>query len=242
MGNRASDQKKEASGPLFREAFPCAYFNEGRPAAIEYLFIDERNMDNFHFFLSKGYRRLGRIFYRNVCGQCSACLPLRVEIESFKVSRSQERTLKQNRDVRIEIASTALTDEKIALYRKYLSGKHGREESGKAGADESILALHHGYPHIIEMDYYLNRRLIGVGIVDNAEDSLSSNYFYYDTDYAGRRLGVFSILSEISLARFMGKKYYYLGFYIAETRKMSYKKQFRPNQIYENEKWRDFIR
>jgi len=84
------------------------------------------------------------------------------------------------------------------------------------------------------MDYYLDAKLIGVGIIDEGADSLSSNYFYYDTGYLGRRPGVFSVLEKISLARQMGKKYYYLGFYIEEALKMSYKKYFRPNQLYQN--------
>ncbi|HEX8947562.1 MAG TPA: hypothetical protein VF790_01300, partial [Dissulfurispiraceae bacterium] len=82
----------------------------------------------------------------------------------------------------------------------------------------------------------------GVGIVDEGRDSLSSNYFYYDTSFLERRLGVFSILNEISLARSLKKRYYYLGFYIEETQKMSYKKHFRPNQILEGGKWKDFMR
>ena len=91
------------------------------------------------------------------------------------------------------------------------------------------------------MDYYYGEKLIGVGIVDEAEDALSSNYFYYDTDYLERRLGVLSILKEIFLARVMEKKYYYLGFYIGKTAKMSYKKFFRPNEIYEKGRWRPFL-
>ena len=90
------------------------------------------------------------------------------------------------------------------------------------------------------MDYYLEDRLVGVGIVDEGRDSLSSNYFYYDTDFPERRLGVLSILREMALAGVMRKKYYYLGFYIEENPKMSYKKFFRPNQVLENGEWKDF--
>jgi arginyl-tRNA--protein-N-Asp/Glu arginylyltransferase len=42
------------------------------------------------------------------------------------------------------------------------------------------------------------------------------------------------------LAGIMGKKYYYLGFYIEDVPKMSYKKFFRPNQILEKGKWKGF--
>ena len=91
------------------------------------------------------------------------------------------------------------------------------------------------------MDYFIGEKLIAVGIVDEGEDAVSSTYFYYDTAYLERRPGIFSILQEISLALSLGKKYYYLGFCIEETSKMSYKKHFRPNQVYENGEWRDFL-
>lgn len=236
------EENARVGAALFLEEFPCAYFEDGRIAVIEYLFADGKNRRAFHRFLAKGYRRLGSVFYRSVCVHCSACLPIRIETGRFEASKSQRRTLKRNMDVRLDISPVAVTGEKIELYEKYLSEKHGEKENEEVGAYKTLLSLHFSYPSTIEMDYYLGDRLIGVGIVDEAADSLSSNYFYYDTDHLDRRLGVFSIVSEISLARFLGKKYYYLGFYIEGTRKMSYKKYFRPNQIYENGGWRDFSR
>jgi leucyl-tRNA---protein transferase len=224
----------------FRENFPCAYFEDGRRATIECLLADEECGRKFHQFLAKGFRRLGNIFYRNLCEGCSACRPLRLETGKIRLSKSQKRTLKKNADIRLEIRSPSVTPEKTQLYKKYLSFKH-REEKKKLDYEIHLLNIHYGYPGTKEMDYYADGKLIGVGIVDEGHDCLSSNYFYYDIDHLGRRLGVFSILSEISFARLVGKKYYYLGFYIGETPKMSYKKQFRPNQVYEKGEWNTFL-
>ena len=234
---------KENLGPSLQESFPCAYFGDGRVSSIEYLFADEESAERYHEFLADGYRRLGSMFYRNVCKECRSCKPLRLETERFSPSRSQKRTLKKNQDIRLEIQSPAfITGEKIDLYRRYLDSKHSGKGDKEIRDYETVLSnIHYGYAHTIEMDYYDGDRLIGVGIVDEAEDSLSSNYFYYDTDYLCRRPGVFSILKEILLARVMEKKYYYLGFYIEETAKMSYKKLFRPNQIHEKCGWREFL-
>ena len=233
----------ESLGPSLQESFPCAYFGDGRVSSIEYLFADEESADRYHEFLADGYRRLGSMFYRNACKGCLSCKPLRLETERFRPSRSQKRTLKKNQDIRLEIQSPAfISDEKIDLYRRYLDSKHSGKGDKEPRDYETVLSnIHYGYAHTIEMDYYDADRLIGVGIVDEAEDSLSSNYFYYDTDYLCRRPGVFSILKEILLARVMGKKYYYLGFYIEETAKMSYKKLFQPNQIHEKCGWREFL-
>ncbi|MCK5139519.1 MAG: arginyltransferase, partial [Thermodesulfovibrionia bacterium] len=223
----------------FLERSPCPYFPDGRISATEFLLPERESSCLFHKLLSQGYRRLGNIFYRNVCEQCSACRPLRIQIEHFNLSKSQKQTLKKNRDIRLEInAHPSVTAEKLNLYIKYLNVKHADKEKDDYMYKLHLATMHYGYTYAIEIDYFIDDRLIGVGIVDEASDSLSSNYFYYDTDYLHRRLGVFSILKEISLARLIGKKYYYLGFYIEDTPKMSYKKNFRPNQIFENGVWK----
>lgn len=226
-----------------KESFPCAYFGDDRMSAIEYLYAGEDCSKRFHEFLAGGYRRIGSIFYCNVCDECADCKPLRLETERFRLSRSQKRTLKKNTDIRLEIQTPAIiTGEKVDLYMRYLDSKHSGKGYKEPRDYETVLSnIHYGYARTIEMDYYDGDKLIGVGIVDEAEDALSSNYFYYDTDYLERRLGVLSILKEILLARVMGKKYYYLGFYIEGTAKMSYKKFFRPNQILEGREWKEFL-
>ncbi len=129
------------------------------------------------------------------------------------------------------------------LYHKYVNSKHPENKEKDLGDSVNILmAIHHGCGNILEMEYYLNDKLVGVGIVDEGVDSLSSNYFYYDTEYLDRRLGIFSILKEIELAQKLEKKYYYLGFYIEENPKMSYKKYFKPNQILETGVWKSFMK
>jgi len=229
---------------VFQEQSPCPYFKDDRISSIEYLIPNAEETGKFHEYLSKGYRRLGRIFYRNICENCAECKPLRLETVKFQPGRSQIRTLKKNEDIRVEISDkSSLTTEKIILYHNYVHSKHPENKEEDLGDSVNILmAIHHGYGSIREMEYYLDDKLVGVGIVDEGNDSLSSNYFYYDTNYLDRRLGIFSILKEIELAQDMGKKYYYLGFYIEDNSKMSYKKYFRPNQVLENREWTEFLK
>jgi len=236
--------EQKTKGPsCYHDSSVCPYFSDGRVSTIEYLIPGDDEFRNFHKFLSNGYRRLGPIFYRNVCCNCSSCLPVRLESRKFMASRSQIRTLKRNKDIRVEIYSHPhLSQDKIMLYDSYIRSKHNDDKGTSSGdAIKVLLNIHYGYPDTLEMNYFYGDKLIGVGIVDEAHDSLSSNYFYYDTDFLDRRPGIFSILREISLAAELGKKYYYLGFYIKENPKMSYKKDFRPNEIYVKGKWREFI-
>ena len=236
-------KKVDFRGPglSFREDLCCPYIFDGRMASLEFFFPSQGIEREFHLFLARGYRRLGSVLYRNVCKECSSCKPLRVETEKFRISRNQKRTLKKDLDLRTEISAPRVTPEKAELYTQYIAWKHASEENEEREKDAAtLLSLYYGYPGSIEMDYYLGDKLIGAGIVDEAADALSSVYFYYDTSYFRRSPGVFSILQEIALAQSMKKMYYYLGFYIEETPKMSYKALFRPNQVYRDGIWTTF--
>jgi arginine-tRNA-protein transferase len=235
---------KSAESPgAFIESYPCPYFKDGREASVEYIVTDDFSRNEFHLFLSKGYRRLGQVFYRNICSSCSECKPIKIEVEKFTPGKSSRRTLKDNKDLQVQIAShPSVTPEKLALYEHYVSSKHGESNVTPDISIPAVYGMHYGYDHIIEMNYSLDSTLVGIGIVDEGKDCLSSNYFYYDTAYLERRPGIFSILQEIFLAKRMGKRYYYLGFYIDNNPAMSYKKDFRPNQILENDEWLDFLK
>ena len=226
------------SGLSFRESMPCPYFDDGRTATIEYLYDGDAGQDDFERFLAEGRRRLGSVFYRNVCSGCSACVPTRVDVGRFSPGRSQRRTLRRNTDIRVRCFSPAfLSAAKVELYRRYLLSKHGEKDQEGQDHEKHLSYIHYGFSHVIEMDYFLGDRLVGVGIVDESSKGLSANYFYYDTEFPKRRLGIFSMLQEIALALQMGKQYQYLGFCIDENPKMSYKKAFGPNQVLCGGKW-----
>lgn len=76
--------------------------------------------------------------------------------------------------------------------------------------------------------YWLDERLIAVGVIDVLPYCISSVYFYYDPEFSFLSLGTFSSLCEIKLACDLHKKlstirYYYMGFYIHSCPKMRYK-------------------
>lgn len=229
----------EPEQTVFVEDFPCAYFHDGRIARIEYLILDDESTRCFHRYLARGYRRLGRTLYRNLCEDCTACIPIRVLTDSFRPTRSQRRTLRANDDVLLTVRPTAeLTRDRIDLFRNYLASKHPDPEREPHQDEEfQLRIIHYGYAYSLEMNYFLDDRLAGAGIVDVGADAVSANYFYYDTGLLPRRLGIYSILQEIELAQALGKPYYYLGFLIREKQKMAYKAGFLPHELLINGTW-----
>ena len=73
--------------------------------------------------------------------------------------------------------------------------------------------------------------LIGVGICDVCEESLSSVYFYFDPGERKRGLGTFSAMWEIAWAGEAGIPFYYLGYWVRGCGAMEYKANFRPCEV-----------
>ena len=77
--------------------------------------------------------------------------------------------------------------------------------------------------------YFIDGHLVAVSVVDLLPECLSSVYFFYDPDYSHLTLGIFSALYEIYHARcILHVPYYYMGYYIKNCPKMTYKSQFEP--------------
>ncbi|KAG6443353.1 hypothetical protein O3G_MSEX002745 [Manduca sexta] len=92
--------------------------------------------------------------------------------------------------------------------------------------------------------YWLEGKLVAVGVIDILPKCVSSVYFFYDPQYMHLTLGTYGALREIEFTRQLHTvcpelKYYYMGFYIHSCRKMRYKGNFAPSDLLcpETYKW-----
>ncbi len=191
--------------------------------------INNMSGKKFIDLLNKGFRRTGNYVYLPICKSCYKCISIRIKLADFKFNKRQRRILRSNPDIEIQITKPFFTEEKLNLYNNYLVEKHQ--------SDELLSELNYHFCYVdscvntIEAKYYLNGKLIGVGILDDVENILSTVYFFYDCDYLDRRLGTYSLLKEIEYAKSMNKDFYYLGYYVKNCGKMSYKANYRPCQL-----------
>ena len=70
-------------------------------------------------------------------------------------------------------------------------------------------------------------------------DSLSAVYSFFDPAEDRRSLGIFMVLWLVRQAREEGLPYVYLGYWIADSRKMSYKSRFRPIEGLAHDGWKE---
>jgi len=206
----------------------CPYL-PGKTASYQEYYADELGSELHGRILNMGFRRSGHLVYRPQCPGCSECREMRVLAWSFIMSGSMKRILRKNADVSIEIARPFYTDEKYELFKKYLDFQHDKTMSRSMEAFVSF--LYDSPAETLEIVYTVSGRIMGISIADIISDGLSSVYMYFDPDYAKRSPGTFSVLSEISLCRRLGQKYYYLGYLVNDCPKMKYKARFRPFEL-----------
>ena len=83
-----------------------------------------------------------------------------------------------------------------------------------------------------------SRELRMISIVDELSDGLSSVYTFFDPLVKQASFGTYNILWQVEEARRRGLAYVYLGYWIGQSRKMSYKNQFRPIEGLSRGEWK----
>jgi len=223
-----------------KEPEPCPYL-QGQISRTEIRICAAVQGRGYARFLAAGYRRFGNMIFRPACESCNACTPIRVPVERFRASRSQRRVVRRNRDVQVEIGQPRADADRLELHRIF-----HRERSARVGwkrqeitRDEySAIFLENIVP-TLELRYRIEGRLVAIAYVDESPESLNSIYCIRHPEEARRGLGTFDILTEIDLARRMGRPYLYLGYYIARCRSMAYKAAFRPAEVLIDGEWQE---
>ena len=236
---------KEASTMLTHGKEPVR--TESDPALCQRILFD--------IILAEGFRRSGSYVYRADCPDCKACIPIRIFPDAFEPSKSQRRVFERNRDLGVTITTKAdefVTDEKVTLFRIYDKRHNPDSEKSFDEAKKTLIDMNgicrtaedgryeSFYSGTINMDYRCGGKLVGVGIIDTGEASLSSNYFYYDTsdETKKRSIGTYSILREIELCRTFHLQRYYLGYWLKDCKSMVYKSNFKPHELLIDGKWK----
>ena len=204
------------------------------------LFLDPSQPMNGQIYaeLSElGFRRSGDHLYRPHCQLCKACVPARIPVIRFRPSRKQNRVLKRNLDIKVTRCDPGFTEERYQLYARYISERHadGDMFPPSRGQFSTFLVSHLPYAFFYEMR--VEDRLVGVAVTDVLPNGMSAVYTFYDPNEERRSLGVFGILWQIAESRRLGLDAVYLGYWIKGCRKMSYKTEYRPIELFVNQRW-----
>lgn len=217
---------------------PCPYL----PNLMERRIVTElagRDVHALHDALSlSGFRRSHGIAYAPSCPGCNACVPIRVVGDLYKPNRTQRRIERINSELRWRECAAVATPEQYELFSRYQDGRHTDGEMAKM--DESdYQALVEDTPvetSVIEFRDDKNV-LVAVCLLDNLCDGLSAVYSFFDPLLEKSSLGTYMVIWLIRRAVSLDLPYVYLGFWIEQSAKMSYKSNFKPCEKFIEGHW-----
>ncbi|MCG8433325.1 MAG: arginyltransferase [Gammaproteobacteria bacterium] len=215
----------------------CAYLS-GRVARTVFADPDVRPDRHVHTVMaSYGFRRSGRFIYRPNCPGCRACVPVRIPVERFHMTRSQKRTWRKNQDLQVSTVTAKYKDEYFSLYNHYQAHRHPDGVMEAKDPQTFLDFLTSEWSDTYFYEFRADDTLIAVCAADPLDNGLSAVYTFFHPAYEKRSLGTHAILHLIHEARRYDLKWVYLGYWIQECAKMSYKNRFRPLQVFRDGRW-----
>lgn len=218
-------------------AYPCSYLPEldarSQVAAPTHL-IDA---ETYSELVEQGFRRSGLFTYRPHCDTCQACLPIRIDTQRFRRNRTQRKTWNRHSGLITDTLPLHWNTEHFELYQRYQLARHPG-----AGMDEDSQAQYTQFLLTSRVDSRLvefrlpSGALQMISMIDILDGGFSSVYTFFDPEAHGS-LGTYGILWQLEQCRELGLPWLYLGYWIRQSRKMSYKSSYKPFQILRNGIW-----
>ncbi len=181
-----------------------------------------------------GWRHFGRQFFRYSTqpasdGALQTITPLRIDLASCTLTKSQRRVLNKNADLRTEIVPAAIDGELRALFQRHKQRfTHNIPDTLETflGPDPA-----HGPCECRMVRVFDGPRLIAASFFDLGQQSASSVYGLFEPADSKRSLGIFTLLLEIEHCRAAGLRHLYSGYATREPSVYDYKKQFRSTEF-----------
>jgi arginine-tRNA-protein transferase len=211
----------------------CSYL-PAETASLTYRLSLGMPADALGELLRRGWRRHGCHLFRPACPACVKCRSVRGDVERFAPSKSQRRCWARNSGINVVMQRPTVTPAHVQLYNAWHDERTDhrgwqQDHTTREQYAESFLAGR--WESLHEMLFYDGPELVGVGLVDVVVDALSSIYFYYHPNWRPQGPGTFSAMREIEFCRRTGRRWCYLGYWIAECQSMAYKNRFRPYEV-----------
>ncbi|RRJ84793.1 arginyltransferase [Aestuariirhabdus litorea] len=215
----------------------CSYLDAQQATT---LFLDpEVELDNalYSQLSNFGFRRSGKHLYRPHCGECNACIPIRIPASRAVPSSSQRRILNRNRHLTCIQKPARYEEEHFQLYERYINSRHGDGDMAPPTPSqyESFLTSSWEFCHLYE--FHDGDDLVAVSVTDRLEDGLSAIYTFFCPDRTKDSLGSYCILKQLEFCRQLNLPYLYLGYWIKQCKKMSYKSKYRPLELLIDNQW-----
>ena len=226
--------RQQSAPDLYQStAHPCPYLPS---ETASNLLIDPKYSVSsalYDTLIRNGFRRNGALFYRPHCPSCRQCQSVRIRVKDFAMNRAFRRTWKRNQDVSMEIRTLSFREEHFTLYRNYQAKRHPGDSMDNPDPEKYQKFMTESGVDSFMMELRIGKQLLSVSVVDHVGNGLSAVYTFFDPSETRRSPGTLTILHQIELTRSVDYDNLYLGYWIEDCPKMSYKTQFSPVEIFD---------
>jgi arginine-tRNA-protein transferase len=217
---------------------PCPYL----PGRMERKIITElsgaQSPELFEILSHAGFRRSHSIAYRPACAGCRACVPVRIVAADFQPVRSLRRVMKRNGALRATVTDAVPTQEQFKLFARYLEARHNDGEMVGMGPQDYASMVGDSPVDTRIVEFRDPRgKLVAACLTDWGQDGISAVYSFFEPELARNSLGSFIVIWLIEEAQRRNLPYVYLGYWVAGSQKMDYKRRFQPIEAYGPEGW-----
>ncbi len=226
--------------PLYvTDQTPCGYLDKrhSRSAFVHPSF--SLDTDAYSQLIEQGFRRSGDQVYKPFCPTCSECIPTRVAIDDFMPSKSQKRCIKKNKLTTTLVQPAHFKQSHYEMYMRYQKSRHQVGGMAESTKEDYIDFLASQWCDTLFVEFFADEKCIAVATIDQFDNALSAVYTFFEPEYAHLSLGTYAILWQIEYAKKQEIEFLYLGFWIKNCQKMSYKNQFQPLQGLIDKQWKE---
>ncbi len=212
---------------------PCPYLPDRHERKVFTRLSNPKAMVMHDALMWSGFRRSQDHVYKPACGGCASCISVRIEAQAFQWSRSFRRVWRRNEDLIARQCDPRGQDDRYELFKRYLEARH--DDGGMTAMDQTeFRAMLEGSPvDTLIVDYHDREdRLVACALTDRLRDGFSMVYTFFDPALADRSLGVYVILDHVRRTVARGGSHLYLGYWVAGSRKMAYKRRFKPLEAF----------
>jgi arginyl-tRNA--protein-N-Asp/Glu arginylyltransferase len=204
------------------------------------LFVDpdhNTSNDEYSELSALGFRRSGRHIYRPHCQDCNACIPLRIPVSGFKANRTQRKIYKKNQHLDVSICKPIFKQASFQLYDAYIRARHSDGDMYPPDEEQFTSFLVNGRPEANFYEFRDEGKLVAIAVADRLKDGLSAIYTFFDPDFSHLSLGSYAILWLLNATLEQDLAYLYMGYWIKECQKMSYKTDYKPMELFIDNQW-----
>ena len=159
---------------------PCPYV-PGRQESKAVTELNTLDAVHLHDVLSRaGFRRSHSIAYRPACPRCNACVPARVRVQEFQLTKSMRRTMRRNVDLTHHETQAFATEEQYELFRSYEQARHSEGEMALMDFNDYRSMVEDTPVDTVTIEFRdPSGTLAAVALTDRLSDGLSGVYKFF---------------------------------------------------------------